>query len=284
MALLVAAALLTVSAHRLLPTSTFELTLAGLLNIMATYGLYGTLARVSAGRRLHGTAYAARSSQIWQVFRATKLAREMQVYASRVLGGGLILAVITILSRRVSLPLLAAAAFYSIQWLLFRVTAASLPPALIMLGSSAPAVGKALHDFRRALSPLRVVSLLDVDPADPAHDPDRLDNFRTSDDGDWKAVFEVLRSAARVVLLDARVDTPALRYEAHAIVASSRGQSIVVVEQDGRAALIEHLDPAARTFFDQNATFVEPDSAYEASKTALADQRDLTGWSRSNPL
>jgi hypothetical protein len=275
LALLVVAGVLTAIVYGLQPASMLEFVLASVWNTMATYGLYGTLARVAAARRLHGSAYAARSSQIWQVFRSTKLALEMRVYASRVIAGGIILVGIAILSGRAPLLLLVAAAFFTVQWLLFRVAAASLPPALVMLGSSSPSVGQALHDFRAALSPLRVVSLLDVDEAGPSHDPDRLDNFRTSDDADWQTVFAVVRSAARVILLDARVDTAALRFEAQAIVASSStGQKIIVVKQDGRAALIEHLDPDARDFLDRHATFVEPDKAYDATEQALAKRRE----------
>jgi hypothetical protein len=276
-ALLLVAGFLTAVVYQLQRASMVEVAIASVCNTMGSYGLYATLARVAAARKLHGSAYAARSAQIWQVFRGTRLALEMQVYASRLIAGGMILIAATILSGRVPLLLVVGAAFYSAQWLLFRMAAASLPPALIMLGSSSPSLGQALHDFRAALAPLRVVSLLDVDEAGPQHDPDRLDNFRTSDDADWKPVFAVMRSAARVILLDARVDTPALRYEAQAVAASSSGQSVIVVKQDGKAALIEHLDPQASAVFGRTATFVEPDQAYETVKSALADQQGQAG-------
>ena len=274
-ALLVFAGVLTALMYCLQPASMLVFALASICNTMATYGLYGTLARVAAARRLHGRTYAARSSRVRQVYRGTKLAIEMRTYASRVIAGGVTLIILAVLSDRVPLMLLLAAGFCSAQWLLFRAAAASLPPALIMLGSSSPAVTRALHDFRAALAPLRVVSLLDADEAGPSHDPNRLDNFRTTEDADWIAVFAAMRGAACVILLDARVDTPSLRYEAQAIVASnSGGQDIIVVKQDGRAALLDHLDPEARAFFDSRATFVEPDAAYDTTERALDKQRD----------
>ena len=276
-ALLLVAGFITAVVYRLQPASLVEFAVASVCITMGTYGLYATLARVAGARRLHGSAYAGRSSKIWQVFRGTRLALEMRVYASRLIVGGMILIGAAILSGRAPLLLIVGAAFYSAQWLLFRIASASVPPALIILGSSSPSLGQALHDFREALAPLRVVSLLDVDEAGPQHDPDRLDNFRTSDDADWKAVFAVMCSAARVILLDARVDTPALRYEAQAIVASSSGQSVIVMKQDGKAELIAHLDQHASAYFGRTASFVEPDQAYETVKSALSDQQGQAG-------
>jgi len=207
------------------------------------------------------------------MFRHTRLASEMRVYASMLIVGGIMLITATILSGRVSLLIVVGAIFYNVQWLFFRVAAASTPPALIILGSSSTALGRTLHDCRAALDPLRVVSLLDVDESGFLHDINRLDNFRTSEDINWKMMFKVMCNAARVILLDARVDTPALRYEAKEVVDMSSGKSVIVVQQDGKAPLIEQLNAHANTFFRQTATFVEIDEAYDAIKCTLFDQK-----------
>ena len=285
--LLVVALLLTAGLAALQTATRFEMAFGGTFCIIACFGVYATLARVVAGKRYHGRHYDARSWQLARAFRSTKLWKDLQSRLMNVVIGSCILFAAA-LAKRAPVVVLVPVAFFALQWLAFMVSLRSVPPTLLMLGTSSPAFGRAVHDFRQALSPARVIALLAVAPGSgveyahgwlrqlPWSAADRLDDFRIEDGSEWKPLVATLCQQARAILIDARIATDALIDEAAIIASQTNVPSLVAVTQDGKCPLLDRLPAAERDFFNKHAVFSEPDLAFEMTERALRIARGST--------
>lgn len=95
------------------------------------------------------------------------------------------------------------------------------PPAVLMLGESCAATGRALSSVSNAAFPFRTVALLDqrrtgyiLGSFSPV-----TDNLRTKSGSQWQEVADSLEDVAFLIVLDARSDSPAVAFEVGQIVA-----------------------------------------------------------------
>jgi hypothetical protein len=150
-------------------------------------------------------------------------------------GIGMLLA--AVVSRNALYLLPAAAALILLWWIRIRTTT---PPFVLLLGTSTPTSVRRHRDVKRALSPLRVVSLLDSDipwERELAREV-ALDCYRTTLDDDWWAVVTQLIGIAPMVALDAAVTTDGVRREWAYIVQSGwTGKCLGLTPPDGAAPL-----------------------------------------------
>jgi hypothetical protein len=168
-------------------------------------------------------------------------ARVMLLYA-----GLSVLAVALAASQWLGL-VIAAAPLVLIWWMDVRTMTA---PAVLLLGTSTHSNIKRQRDVKRQLSPLRVVSLLDVDvPWDHAlADEMTLDCFRTTNEDDWLPVVTRLMDIAPVIAIDTGIVTAGLLREGRHILGSTElvRKCLFLTPPDGSAPLLDRLLPSAR--------------------------------------
>jgi hypothetical protein len=140
---------------------------------------------------------------------------------------------------------IAAAPFVWIWWMRIRTTTA---PAVLLLGTSTPTSIARQRDVKRRISPLRVVSLLDVDAPrawDPALASEMgLDCFRTANDDDWWPVIVRLLEITPVIAIDSAAQTAGvLREVAYILRSGVRRKCIFLTPPDGSAPALDCLLP-----------------------------------------
>jgi hypothetical protein len=98
-------------------------------------------------------------------------------------------------------------------WLWIRVTT---PPFILFLSCSDPGSIDAHKQLKRLVSPLRVVTLLDLEncPSTKTAEELSLDCLRTGNSDDWKKVIYILIDMAPVVIMNADTDTAGVHEEA----------------------------------------------------------------------
>lgn len=87
----------------------------------------------------------------------------------------------------------------------------TIPPAVLLLGSSSAGTARLMEEIDQAIYPLRVVALIDPQGA---HWTVRLnvafDNLRTKRQDRWRSVVHPLMDSSLLVVVDARVASPAV--------------------------------------------------------------------------
>jgi hypothetical protein len=157
--------------------------------------------------------------------------------------GGLGVLVVVVVAREWIGLVVAATPFVLIAWMDVRTT--TVPVALV-LGTSTHSSIKRQQAIKLRLSPLRVVSLLDVDlPWDTSLASEMaLDCFRTTNDDDWWLVITRLMNIVPILAIDAAAETAGvLREGRHILGADLRWKCLFLTPADGSAPILDNLLP-----------------------------------------
>ena len=157
--------------------------------------------------------------------------------------GGFSALVVAIAAREWLGLVVAAAPFVLIAWMDVRTT--TVPVALI-LGTSTHSSIKRQRAIKHRLSPLRVVSLLDVDvPWDTSLSGEMaLDCFRTTNEDDWWLVITRLMDIAPILAIDAAAETAGvLREGRHILGADLTRKCLFLTPPDGSTPILDRLLP-----------------------------------------
>jgi hypothetical protein len=141
--------------------------------------------------------------------------------------------------------IVAAAPFVVMWWMHIRTTTA---PAALLLGTSTHTSIRRQRDVKRRLSPLRVVSLLDIAvPRDPGLASEMaLDCFRTTDEDDWWLVITRLMKMVPVIAIDTAAETTGvLREGTHILGTELVRKCLFLTPPDGSTPILDRLLPAA---------------------------------------
>jgi len=166
-----------------------------------------------------------------------KLTRMTLLYA----GIGAI--VVTIAAREWIGIVVTVAPFILIAWMGVRTTTV---PVVLVLGTSTHSSIRRQRAIKRRLSPLRVVSLLDVDvPWDTSLASEvSLDCFRTTNEDDWWLVITGLMEIAPIIVIDAAAETTGvLREGRHILGAELWRKCLFLTPPDGFAPVLDRLFP-----------------------------------------
>jgi hypothetical protein len=157
--------------------------------------------------------------------------------------GGLGALVVAIAAREWLGLVVAAAPFVMIAWMYVRTTTV---PVVLVLGTSTHSNIKRQRAIKLRLSPLRVVSLLDVDvPWDKRISSEMaIDCFRTTNEDDWWSVITRLMEVAPILAIDAAAETAGvLREGRHILSAGLKRKCLFLTPADGSAPILDHLLP-----------------------------------------
>ncbi len=151
--------------------------------------------------------------------------------------------VVALLARMFLGVIVAVMPFALVWWLQVRTTT---PPVALLLGSSNVIGVQRQREAKRRLSPLRVVSMLNVHiPWDKALTLDvQLDCFRTSNDEDWLIAVHDLMKLTPFLCLDARAPTPPVLLEARRILDGDLWKRcLFITAGDGSLPVVEAILP-----------------------------------------
>jgi hypothetical protein len=179
--------------------------------------------------------------------------------------GGLGALVVGFVAREWLGPAVAAAVFVLIAWMDVRTT--TVPVALV-LGTSTHSSITRQRAIKLRLSPLRVVSLLDVDVPWDANLASEmaLDCFRTTNEHDWWLVITRLMDIVPILAIDAAAETAGvLREGRHILSAELTRKCLFLTPADGSAPILDCLLPMPGVE-RQNLRFVH----YEEAPRAIA--------------
>lgn len=157
--------------------------------------------------------------------------------------GGLGALVIAITAREWLGLVVAATPFLVIAWMDVRTTTA---PVAVLLGTSTHSSVRRQRAIKHRLSPLRVVSLLDVDvPWDTGLSSEMaLDCFRTTNEDDWWLVITRLMDIAPILAIDAAAETEGVLREGRHILGTDLWQKcLFLTPPDGSAPVLDRLLP-----------------------------------------
>lgn len=157
--------------------------------------------------------------------------------------GGLGALVLSIAAREWLGLVVAAAPFVLIAWMDVRIT--TVPVALV-LGTSTHSSVKRQRAIKLRLSPLRVVSLLDVDvPWDKSLASEMaLDCFRTTNEDDWWLVITRLMDIVPILAIDTAAETAGVLGEGrHILEAGFTRRCLFLTPPDGSAPILDRLLP-----------------------------------------
>jgi hypothetical protein len=213
----------------------------------------------------------------------TKIAGAYNSYRQQVLNGGIIFFA-AIVSGQGSHAVVSLATVYIFQLVVLWWAIRHVPPSVLVLGPASQSLAEEVDDLRRALRPHRVILMFPSDRQPSTFEEvvpqvifDKLDNFRTHFDSNWKDAFRVLLDAAPVVLVDGRSSTANLKFEAEAV-AKTGGKAVFLISANSATALLDGLGDAEREFYSRKA--VQLDSmdasvvmaALEVARLAKADR------------
>lgn len=156
---------------------------------------------------------------------------------------GALAAVAAVVTRHIGFLSFAALSAAVLSWLWLRVT---VPPSVVVLGASGELSVSVHWKLKRIISPLRVLSLLDLGHAggQGRRSELTLDCLRTSNEEDWLAAVAKLLKVTRHVVVDGRVSSPWLVREVTDFLASGFAQPCVIIGAPGRGCpLLESLPP-----------------------------------------
>lgn len=132
----------------------------------------------------------------------------------------------------------AVAPLIMLWWIRVRTTT---PPLVLLLGTSTHTSVRRHRDVKRAVSPLRVVSLLDSEiPWDRELAREvALDCYRTTDDDEWWRVLTRLMEIVPIIAIDAAARTPGVLREMDYIRESNLARKcLFLTPPDGSASIV----------------------------------------------
>ena len=56
---------------------------------------------------------------------------------------------------------------------------------------------------------------------------------------------------------------------------STSGRSVIVIGRQGQYPLLDKLEPSVRLFFDEHARFTEPEQAFQLTRAAVEERRQV---------
>ena len=151
--------------------------------------------------------------------------------------------VVALLAREWLGLFVAATPFALIWWMRVRTTT---PPVVLLLGTSTHTTIKRQRALKRRVSPLRVVSLLDVGvPWDPDLAKEMsLDCFRTTNEDDWWVVIVRLIECSPVIVIDAAAETAGvIREGKHLLDSVLARKCLFITPPDDFAPILDRLLP-----------------------------------------
>ena len=157
--------------------------------------------------------------------------------------GGIGALVVAIAAREWLGVVVTVAPFVLIAWMDVRTTTA---PIVLILGTLTHSSIRRQRAVKHRLSPLRVVSLLDVDvPWDTSLANEMtLDCFRTTNENDWWLVITRLMEIAPILVIDAAAETAGvLREGRHILGADLWRKCLFLTPPDGFAPVLDRLLP-----------------------------------------
>jgi hypothetical protein len=157
--------------------------------------------------------------------------------------GGLGIFLVAIAAREWLGIIVAIAPFVLIAWMDVRTT--TLPVTLI-IGTSTHSSIRRQRTIKHKLSPLRVVSLLDVDIPWDTNLANRmaLDCFRTTNEDDWWLVITMLMEMTPILAIDAAAETVGVLREGRHILGTDLWRKCLFLSPpDGAAPLLDRLLP-----------------------------------------
>ncbi len=138
---------------------------------------------------------------------------------------------------------LAVAPFSLIWWMDVRTTT---PPVALILGTSTHSSIRRQRAIKYSLSPLRVVSLLDVEVPWDANLTNEmvLDCFRTTNEDDWWLVITRLMEITPILLIDTAAETMGVLREGRHIFESDLWRKcLFLTPPDGSTPILDRLLP-----------------------------------------
>lgn len=157
--------------------------------------------------------------------------------------GGIGALVVAITAREWLGLVVVAAPFVLIAWMDVRTT---MVPVALVLGTSTHSSIKRQRAIKVRLSPLRVMSLLDVDvPWDTSLESEMVfDCFRTTNEDDWWLVITRLMDIAPILVIDAAAETAGVLRECrHILGADLWRKCLFLTPPDGSAPILDRLLP-----------------------------------------
>jgi len=157
--------------------------------------------------------------------------------------GGLGLFVVAIAAREWLGIIVAIVPFVLIAWMEIRTTTL---PIVLVLGTSTHSSILRQRTIKYRLSPLRVVSLLDVDvPWDTSLANEMtLDCFRTTNEDDWWLVITRMMEIAPILVIDTAAETHGVHTECQHILKTGLWRKcLFLTPPDGSAPILDHLLP-----------------------------------------
>jgi hypothetical protein len=142
--------------------------------------------------------------------------------------------------------------FPFIIWLaagLHALSRVCIPPAVLLLSSSWADTVKLITTVERAVFPLRVVHLLDtyLDQQVPdayRHETLREGSLRTYNPQNWQLIVDRLTESVPIIVVDTRIDTPALIEEARKLLETNQAhKTIFIINNDGSSPTLDRLKP-----------------------------------------
>lgn len=186
--------------------------------------------------------------------------------------GGLGVFVVAVTAWEWPWTVLAVAPFVLIWWMDVRTTT---PPVALILGTSTHSSIRRQRAINYRLSPLRVVSLLDVEvPWDSSLTNETvLDCFRTTNEDDWWLVITRLMEITPILLIDTGAETAGVLREGRHIFESDLWRKcLFLTPPDGSAPILDRLLPMSGVL-RQELRIVRYDQAAHACATKVAQLR-----------
>jgi hypothetical protein len=120
----------------------------------------------------------------------------------------------------------------------------SIPPAVLLLGSSSTGTARLMEEIDEAIYPLRVVALIDPQGAHwTVRQNIAFDNLRTKRQDLWRSVVHPLMDSSLLVVVDARVASPAVVEECIRVAKSPNrvGRSLFVQGENQERPAIDAI-------------------------------------------
>jgi hypothetical protein len=216
----------------------------GLAAVAANYAWHAANTRLQS-RRVLGPAGRESRLTLQRLVDVSRQGNRMKFTRLLLLYAGVGAFVVALAAREWLGLIIAATPFILVWWMNIRMTTL---PAVLLLGTSTHTSLRRQRDVKRRLSPLRVVSLLDVDiPWDSdLADEMLLDCYRTRSEADWWPVITGLMDIAPVIAIDAAAETPGvLREGSHILRTELVHKCLFLTPPDGSAPILDRLLPSS---------------------------------------
>ncbi len=118
----------------------------------------------------------------------------------------------------------------------------AIPPTVLFLSNSHKEKIDLHFKLKVHLSPLRVISLLDMAESDTKHMVIRYSIFRTQDTNQWKDSVMRLSFFTPIIVFDARNPSPSLCEEALFLLQSGQAKKLLIItNEEGKASVLDQI-------------------------------------------